>query len=168
VTADREDAAVKEAESPRFLADVMLGSLARWLRILGLDVEYDSGFEDSQLVERGLAEGRWLLTRDRRLTERRRLPRCLLIRSQRLEEQIRQVLEETGIRRDRLKVFGRCLRCNRELQEVERREVLGSVPEHVAATQSAFRRCPGCGRIFWKATHVERMRRRLRTLGLEI
>ncbi len=46
----------------------MLGSLARWLRILGYDTAYDNRIEDDDIIERCLRESRIALTRDRRLT----------------------------------------------------------------------------------------------------
>ena len=36
----------------KFLADVMLGSLARWLRILGYDTAHDNRIEDDEIIER--------------------------------------------------------------------------------------------------------------------
>ena len=56
--------AVDEAR-PRFIADAMLGRLARWLRTLGYDTAYDDRIADADLVRRSLTEGRHLLTRDR-------------------------------------------------------------------------------------------------------
>lgn len=144
----------------------MLGSLARWLRILGYDVVYDSQLGDAALVDRAVEEKRIILTRDRRLVERKQAHNHLLIDSERLEEQILQVLGDCGesIHRDRL--FGRCLRCNEPLTELPREEAASRVPPYVARTQKRFRHCSGCGRVYWRATHVERMLARLETLGL--
>jgi uncharacterized protein with PIN domain len=100
---------VRSSDKPLFIADVMLGSLARWLRILGYDVVYDSRLDDAALVERAVKEKRVILTRDRRLVERKG-----------------------------------------------------------ARTQKSFRECPSCDRVYWRATHVERMLARLETLGLGV
>ena len=48
----------------RFIADVMLGKLATWLRLLGCDVEYFPKITDEDLVERASRTGRVILTRD--------------------------------------------------------------------------------------------------------
>ncbi len=151
---------------PAFLADAMLGSLARWLRVLGFDVHYDSELDDAELVERALAEDRLILTRDTRLIQRRKARRHLLIRSDAVAEQVRQVVAELHLEVDPQRAFGRCLRCNEPLAELPADRARRHVPPHVARTQDRFSRCPICRRIYWPATHVERMRNRLRELGL--
>jgi len=52
-------------EAYRFLADAMLGRLARWLRMLGYDTWYDAAADDHSLVMRADYERRIVLTRDR-------------------------------------------------------------------------------------------------------
>ncbi len=143
---------------PRFLADVMLGSLARWLRILGYDTEYDNRIHDDQLVERGLAEGRIVLTRDTRLMERSALrDGHLLVRGQTLEEQILEVLRFVEARVDEARLLTRCLECNRLLTPVDRESVGCEVPPYVYRTQDRFKRCPGCRRLYWPGTHRDRI-----------
>jgi uncharacterized protein with PIN domain len=161
-------AAVSAAPPPRFLADAMLGALARWLRVLDVDVAYDPALDDPALVDRAAAEGRTILTRDRRLVERRLARNHLLIRSDEPGEQVRQVLDEAGIRPDSRRLFARCLRCNAPLQPLPADAARARVPPFVARTQEEFRTCPGCGRIYWRSTHVARMRDWLRRKGIEI
>lgn len=161
-------AAVSAAPPSRFLADAMLGALARWLRVLDVDVAYDPALDDPELVERAGGEGRTILTRDRRLVERRRARNHLLIRSDEPGEQVRQVLDETGIRPEPGRLFARCLRCNTPLQPLPADAARARVPPFVARTQEEFRACPACGRIYWRSTHVERMRDWLRRKGIEI
>jgi uncharacterized protein with PIN domain len=156
-----------DADFPKLFADAMLGALARWLRALGLDVAYDPTVDDPELVARSVAEGRTILTRDRRLTERRQARNHLLIRSDRVEEQVRQVLDELGIRPDPALRLGRCLRCNLPLDPLPAAEARTRVPPWVARTQEEFRTCPGCGRIYWRGTHAERMGQWLERAGVE-
>jgi uncharacterized protein with PIN domain len=139
----------------------MLGALARWLRILDVDVAYDPELDDAALVDRAVADGRVILTRDRRLTHRRLARNHLLIRSEVVDEQVRQVLEELGITPDPQRFLGRCLRCNLPLTSMEASQARARVPPWVARTHDEYRVCPGCGRIYWRGTHAERMRRRL-------
>ena len=156
---------------PRFLVDAMLGSLARWLRILGFDAAYDSATEDADLVEIARGQSRVLLTRDRRLIQRRILRDTadshLLIREDGIEHQLRQVIDELGLEVRASRLFGRCLRCNTELDTLPAAQAQEHVPPFVARTQNGFRRCPSCERIYWSATHVDAMVARLRSMGIE-
>ncbi|HKY31004.1 MAG TPA: Mut7-C RNAse domain-containing protein [Candidatus Polarisedimenticolia bacterium] len=151
---------------PRFLADAMLGRLATWLRLLGLDAAYAPRLEDLELIRRARAEGRILLTRDRALAGRRaarggRL-RLLLVSADRVEEQIREVAAAAGIRAEGLTPLSRCSVCNEPTRPAGPEEVAGLVPPYVLATQARFSRCPACNRVFWRATHVAGILRRLR------
>lgn len=156
------------APTQRLIADCMLGRLARWLRILGFDVVYDAHLGDGELVERAVAEQRVILTRDRRLVLRRRARRYLLIDSERLDEQLAQVLRELRLAVDPGGLFGRCLVCNQPLIDLPADEARGRVPPYVAETQTDFRRCPRCERVYWAATHVHRMLGRLARMGIAV
>jgi uncharacterized protein with PIN domain len=151
---------------PKLIADAMLGALVRWLRALDLDVAYDPELDDPEIVELALAEDRTILTRDRRLTERRAARNHLLIRSGVVEEQVRQVLEELAVAPDLGRLFSRCLRCNVPLQPLAAEVARARVPPFIARTQEVFRACPGCGRVYWRGTHVHRMERWLEGVGL--
>lgn len=151
-------------EAPRFLADVMLGTLAKWLRILGYDVSYDNRIDDDQIVDRCEAENRIALTRDRRLIQRRRLRRFVFIRSDHLLEQIREVLDYLGEGVHSERLLTRCVECNALLEPASKEAVRDHVPPFVHETQIRFKRCPSCRKIYWGGTHREHMLEKLRTL----
>lgn len=145
----------------------MLGTLARWLRILGYDTEYERDVADDELVRRCVEEDRIALTRDRKLLERRALARGRLIHSTRLGGQLREVLALTGDDPLDRPFLSRCVECNRCLEEVARENVRGRVPLYVFRTQQHFRACPVCGRIYWAGTHRNHMLERLKGLLAE-
>lgn len=155
-------------ESPRFLADVMLGSLAKWLRILGFDTVYDNRIGDREIIQRCLEERRIALTRDAELTQRRILQQAILIQSSSLDNQLQQVLQECGLGLDRSTLFTRCLQCNNPLEAVEKFAIREEVPPYVFRTQERFKRCPLCGKIFWGGTHRRHIMRRLDRIGLAL
>ncbi|GAB4254065.1 MAG: Mut7-C RNAse domain-containing protein [Acidobacteriota bacterium] len=142
----------------------MLGSLARWLRILDYDTEYVRFSDDDELIAWSNAEGRVLLTKDRRLAARRAVHRVLLIRGATLGAQIREVLAFTGDDPRRRLLFRRCLECNRILREIPPAEAAPEVPPYVFRTQRRFLRCPACRKIYWAGTHRSHMLERLRRL----
>lgn len=146
----------------------MLGTLARWLRVIGLDVLYEADIDDADLVERATADSRIILTRDRRLVERRLARNHLLITSDDVGEQLRQVVDQLGLAPEESRPFGRCLDCNTPLEQLSAGEARSRVPPYVASSQSRFRYCSSCDRVFWRATHVEEMKSRLRSLGIAL
>ncbi len=136
----------------KFVLDVMLGRLARWLRLLGCDVYYDNRGEDSGLLGIALAEGRILLTRDRELARRAGIS-GRLIRAGDTEGQLREVVKRFGITPT---IYGdRCPECNGSIVEVDKDSVEGEVPKYTFLTHKKFRRCGDCGRIFWEGSHRE-------------
>lgn len=148
----------------KFIADAMLGKLAKWMRILGYDVEYVSEISDRELIERARLGDRLILTRDTFLLKRRDVRgNSLFIRSDHCDEQLSQVVERYPPGEGEVR-FSRCLLCNEPLVSMGRDEVRGRVPPYVYETQQSFSRCPACGRIYWRATHVEHMEGHIRRL----
>ncbi len=145
----------------RFVADVMLGRLAKWLRIAGFDVLYSNHFSDDELVALSLHEGRILLSRDTRLLIRKAVKRFIFLESEDIQSQIRQVFRIAHVT-DLPGVLTRCLSCNVLLISASRQHVRDRVPPFVFATQATFKRCPQCGKIYWAGTHRQSV---IRTLG---
>ena len=145
----------------KFFADAMLGKLAKWLRILGCDVEYRARIGDDELIDAALSSGRTILTRDTRLVRRRGArENHFFVRGDGYAEQLRQVVDAFGID-PAGGLFTRCVRCNEPLAPAARESLRDAVPPYVFRTQEIFRSCPSCGRIYWGATHREAMRRHL-------
>ncbi len=144
-------------QDPKFVVDAMLGRLARWLRILGFDTWYFREIEDRELLDLHQATGRILLTRDTRLVLCRRVGRHVLIRSDRWEDQLQQVVTALSLDVCREKMLTRCLLCNRPLEKLSREDVYGRIPDYVAGSMSAFHGCGSCGKIYWAGTHRKRM-----------
>jgi uncharacterized protein len=142
----------------RFVADVMLGKLARWLRALGHDTLYFRDAGDSRLLGIALRERRRLLTRDAALATRAG-PAGLLVRADALDGQLRQVVEACDL--GTCAPLSRCLECNGLLSARAPVEVSDRVPPYTLATQPTFRQCEGCGRVFWPGTHAQGILARL-------
>lgn len=146
-------------EQTCFVVDGMLGSLARWLRILGYDTDYVNQRDDAELVRIARAEDRVLLTRDRELAGRRGV-RALLVESGSLDEQLAQVIAAFSLS------FGggrRCSVCNTVLLEATREEVAHRVPAYVLRRHHRFQHCPGCNRVYWRGSHWRNMQTRLKS-----
>lgn len=145
-------------------ADMMLGRLATWLRLIGADVAYGNAIDDDELLRRAETEHRLVLTRDHALARRLAPEARFVIAHDRLADQLRQVaaaFDLTGLR-----PFSRCVRCNVLIEEVDKEMVRERLWPYVYGTQERILRCPSCGRLYWGATHPVRARRDLaRMLG---
>jgi uncharacterized protein with PIN domain len=147
-----------------FVADCMLGRLAKWLKILGFDVLYFSKAEDRDLVEIARGEERILLTRDTGLIERTvKRPNRLFIRSDDWEDQVVQVLDEYELW-EKVRPNTRCLACNLPLKPLSREGARNLVTPYVRERASSFAICPGCDRVFWQGTHYGDMEKRIAKL----
>jgi len=143
----------------------MLGKLAKWLRVLGQDVIYGQHLTGYGLIRAARAEGRLILTRDRRLKQKQPPP-FILIESDHYRDQLRQVIENCQIRVGSA-IFSRCLVCNARLQDRAKKAVEKLVPPYVFATQEKFSWCPGCRKVYWPATHHASMLEELRKMGVQ-
>jgi uncharacterized protein len=149
----------------RFAADVMLGRLAKWLRVLGQDVIYGRHLSGAGLIHAARQENRIVLTRDRQLRLKRPQD-SIFIESNDFRDQLRQIVSTFHlIPGDDL--FKRCLICNSLLQPRSKVSVKQAVPEYVFSTQEHFFSCTNCRRIYWPATHHQKMLQELKNLQLE-
>ena len=142
----------------RFLADVMLGRLARWLRILGYDTHYTPKSIDSVLIVRAFREGRIILTRNSKLYKKLESQRILWIRYDDFRDQVAQVVDSLKLKWDPHIFLSRCVECNIPLVALAKEEARTKVPPYVFQTVEAFRTCPRCAKIFWSGTHIDEMK----------
>lgn len=143
---------ISRPPTPRFLCDVMLGSLARWLRALGHNAAYDRLADDPALLRRAARERRILVTRDTQLAAAGRGRRIVLLHANDTPGQLRELVGALGIARHP-GLLTRCIVCNHRLHKATAGQIEERAPEYVRSTQRDFRACPGCGRVYWPGTH---------------
>jgi uncharacterized protein with PIN domain len=144
---------------PRFLLDVHLGTLARRLRLLGVDTAYDNDRDDDVLARQAADEQRVLLTRDRGLLCRRLVPAGGYVRADRTDAQLREVLERFA---PPLAPWTRCTACNGPLAPASAADVAADVEPGTRAGYDSFARCADCGRVYWPGAHHDRLERIVR------
>jgi len=139
----------------RFLLDVHLGTLARRLRLLGVDTAYEStDIGDPALAARSAAEQRVMLSRDRGLLRRRELWAGAFVYSTSPDEQLRDVLDRFA---PELRPWTRCTACNGLLREATKEEVADQLAHGTQRSYDVFAQCTACGRAYWKGAHHEQL-----------
>jgi uncharacterized protein with PIN domain len=139
----------------RFLLDVHLGTLARRLRLLGVDAAYEStDIGDPALAARSAAEQRVMLSRDRGLLRRRELWAGAYVYSTRPEEQLRDILDRF---RPGLHPWTRCTACNGLLRAATKEEVADQLEHGTHRTYDVFAQCRECGRAYWRGAHHQQL-----------
>jgi len=148
-------------DKPKFVADHMLGSLARWLRIMGYDTVYDKSLDDPGIANLARAESRFILTRDRELAKE---PGALMIEADDLDLQLKAIAEKYGLKFNDDLI--RCSACNGELADLDKTLAKESVPEGAFENNEKFWKCSKCGKVYWKGTHWHGIMDRFRRLSL--
>ncbi|MBM3704970.1 MAG: hypothetical protein FJW66_00450 [Actinobacteria bacterium] len=150
-----------------FIADIMVGKLAKYLRMAGNDVLYDNSFSDEEILEIAKKDNRIILTRDSVMLQRKecvkKIIRSILIKDDRLAGQLRQV--KTELQLDLKPNLVRCIDCNSMLSEVEKKDVENRVPAYVFKTQEHFLYCCICNKYYWRGTHYESINKTFKNIN---
>jgi len=148
----------------RFVADGHLGTLARYLRLCGFDVLYRKDYEDEELAAISAGAERILLTRDRNLLKRRIVTHGYCVRHDDPREQLAEVFRRFDLT-GAAQPFTRCARCNGLLEDVDKSEIAHRLQPLTRKHYEEFRRCTGCGHVYWRGSHVASMLERITELG---
>ncbi|OGW37631.1 MAG: hypothetical protein A2Y97_10670 [Nitrospirae bacterium RBG_13_39_12] len=144
----------------RFIADAMLGKLARWMRFLGFDTLYYSDISDKKLIKLAREQNRIILTRDTRLIKIKVIKDFLLIKANDSFKQLVEVINKLNLKQFNL--FSRCVKCNGLLARIiDKTEITNHVPEFVFLNFNVFLKCGDCGKIYWEGTHPKKFREKL-------
>jgi uncharacterized protein len=138
----------------RFVLDVHLGTVARWLRLVGVDAAYSRDAGDDELIEQANAQRRVLLTQDRGILRRRRLWLGAFVRGARPETQFADVLDRFA---PPLAPWSRCTACNGLLAAAPKAEVSDELQPGTRRSYQVFARCQACGRVYWRGAHGARL-----------
>lgn len=143
------------SDEPRFIVDNMLGSLARWLRILGYDTAYDRNAEDWQIIRRAELERRIVVTKDRALHNKalKHGIRSILLWEESIEDFLAHLAFATGIRLGVDFEKTRCPEDNTPLVKVNKERVKDLVPPGVYRVHHDFWMCPRCSKVYWVGKH---------------
>jgi uncharacterized protein with PIN domain len=148
----------KPLPEPRFVADTHLGRLAAYLRMLGFDTLYRNDSADEDLARLSMGEDRILLTRDRGLLMRTMVTRGCYLRATEPAGQLAELLQRFDLA-SAITPFRRCMHCNALLRPISKETISDRLLPRTRQHFHEFYNCPQCGRIYWKGSHYQRMRR---------
>ena len=146
-----------------FAADRTLGKLAKWLRILGFDTTFEIDYAAKTYYEH-MDKDRIVLTRTGTIKKQFSDRRLVFITSNYLDKQLRQVIDELGIRRADIRPFSRCIQCNLPIVDMDPDDACGLIPDYICETHQEFQQCPQCRRIFWPGSHTKRSFKKIKHL----
>ena len=157
--------AVKLREKPlrkiAFVVDVNLGRLARLLRLLGFDALFSNAYADDEIVAISEAQGRIVLTRDRRLLHAKAVTHGYWVRSVWPRRQVDEVVRRFDLA-GLIRPFSRCADCNGRIEPVAKDAVADRLEPKTKKYYEKFYRCPDCGKIYWEGSHVDKLRERFK------
>ena len=142
---------------PRFVLDVHLGRLARYLRLLGYDASYGNDLEDHEIAARARAERRIVLTRDVGLLKRGDVTHGYWLRSDAPRAQLLEVVGALDLRAG-IRPFSRCMVCNGVLEHRAELELRDALPPGIRGRYERIARCRDCARLYWPGSHYDRLR----------
>lgn len=147
----------KPLRKPKFILDVQLGSLAKYMRMVGLDTIYKNSFSDEEIVKISLKERRAILTKAKGILKRSDVTHGYWIRNTKTIEQLKEVLHRFDLK-NQINEFSRCLICNSNLKKISKEKIIDLLPAKVKEQQNTFYVCIHCDKIFWKGSHYTKMK----------
>ncbi len=141
----------------KFILDVHLGRLAKYLRLLGFDTVYDRNLVDSEIINISLSQRRIILTRDKGLLKNRKITHGYWIRSINPRIQTGEVVCKFDLK-SRFKPFTHCLECNGLVVDVSKEDISGRLLTKTRKYYNMFKICPDCRKIYWEGSHFEKMK----------
>ena len=147
----------------KFVLTKELGRLVRWLRILGFDTVYFKSDNKGTLILEALREDRIIITRTKeKIGDLEK--KTVVVLSNKLEEQLKEVINKLNLKVDENKMFTRCTICNEILKEVKKEDVKKNIPGYVYKTQNLFMQCLSCGKVYWQGSHWGNVKKTIASL----
>ena len=142
----------------QFIADINLGKIAKYMRVLGFDLYFDPGLSPNEIIEISNRYKRIILTTSRKLLKFKAVSHGIFVRPGTTVQQIKRIIDTLDIR-DRVDPFTRCLRCNARLEAVSKERILNRIPPKTREFCDVYVLCRFCDKIYWEGTHRFQMQK---------
>jgi uncharacterized protein with PIN domain len=141
----------------KFIVDVHLGKLAKYLRLCNFDTYYREDCNDQEIITLAVSDKRIILTRNKDLLKNKMVTHGYWIRSQHIDEQLKEVFLRFDLK-SQIRLFTRCMECNGMLTDIPKEVVFSRLLPKTRKYYQKFKKCPDCNRIYWDGSHCERMK----------
>jgi uncharacterized protein with PIN domain len=147
----------------KFVLDVHLGKLARYLRMLGFDTLYQNNYSDPEIIDISLKEKRIILTRDLGILKNGSVTHGYWLRSQKPKEQLEEVIKRFDLSSN-IRPLNRCINCNGSIVIVEKQKIADQLKPKTIRYFDEFFQCTNCRKVYWEGSHYHRMVKRIKGL----
>lgn len=140
----------------KFIANVNLGEITKYMRLLGFDVYFDPAISAQEIIKISKNENRIILTKSRKLLKFKEVSHGIFIRPGKTEDQVRRIMDFLDIK-NQVRPFSRCLLCNTRLEKIPKENIRDRIPPKVKELYDEYNHCTSCDRIYWKGSHQIKM-----------
>lgn len=148
----------------KFIADVHLKALTKYLRLIGFDTYFDENLDDFAIIEKSISEERIILTRDLGILKNGRVTHGSFIRHIQPKAQLIEVALRFDLKKS-LKPFSRCLECNGQLVPIDKEKIEQKLLPETRAVFNKFLACNFCGKIYWEGSHYPKLQAIVETIA---
>ena len=155
-----------------FVADAMLGKIARKLRIFGFDTVYDSNLDDDNILNSSNYTGRIVLTSDNDLFNRckkKRIDSILTYKETEIENLV-TIFKTLNIKFINFPIVPcLCTSCNGKLDKISDNSLIkNKLSEQLLKSHKIFYRCINCDKIYWAGSHLKRISRLINEINYKL
>jgi uncharacterized protein with PIN domain len=146
----------KPLRKTKFILDVHLGKLAKYLRMIGFDTLYENNYEDNFIIKTALTDHRIILTRDLGILKNKLVTHGYFIRSIRPMEQLEEVISRFDLRKN-IHPLNRCMKCNGSIEIIKKEKIEHQLKPKTRKYFSQFFQCSTCKKIYWEGSHYKKI-----------
>ncbi|HET6558840.1 MAG TPA: Mut7-C RNAse domain-containing protein [Prolixibacteraceae bacterium] len=146
----------KALRNPRFICDVHLGKLCKYLRMLGWDTHYSNQYTPEDIIGLAKEENRMILSRNVLFSRNKEVERFWWVRSADSLEQLKDIVIRLDLS-EQADPLTRCLNCNGLLEPIEKPKIAHRLEVNTAQYYNEFFHCITCDQVYWKGSHYENM-----------
>lgn len=140
----------------KFILDVHLGKLAKFLRLVGFDTIYKNQQDDKKIIQLAKQDKRIILTRDIGILKHSEVTHGYYVRSDDPKKQLLEIIQRFDLK-DAVKPFTRCLECNGILKQADKDKIKEQLDQSTEKYYNTFYICKNCKKIYWKGSHYKDM-----------